>query len=38
MSRLKTAIVGAFLLGFLAAMYVLFKSYTIEKKKINLAA
>jgi capsule polysaccharide export protein KpsE/RkpR len=38
MSRLKTAIVGAFLLVFLAAMYVLFKSYTIEKKKINLAA
>jgi uncharacterized protein involved in exopolysaccharide biosynthesis len=38
MSRLKTAIGMAFLLVFLAAMYVLFKSYTIEKKKINLAA
>jgi uncharacterized protein involved in exopolysaccharide biosynthesis len=38
MSRLKTAIGMAILLGFLAAMYVLFKSYTNEKKKINLAA
>ncbi len=38
MSRLKTAIVGAFLLGVLAAMYVLYKNYSSEKKNINTTA
>jgi capsule polysaccharide export protein KpsE/RkpR len=38
MSRLKTAIGMAFLLGFIAAMYVLFKNYTNNKKNINLIA
>jgi uncharacterized protein involved in exopolysaccharide biosynthesis len=38
MSRLKTAIVGAFLLGALGALYVLRKKYLEERKTINQIA